>query len=132
MVTITLIEILKYIFLFFSRMKKKIALTPPFLILIIKAKTKINNINTRCLRTIKAQFVTVLFRCSIGDNLPEQFSHLFLFYFIFLGVGVGVGGMFAISLLFHLFFLILTCSCPYSYNLMLTVPYMCRPYICSS
>jgi hypothetical protein len=44
--------------------------------------------------------VTVLFRCSIGDNLPEQFSHLFLFYFIFLGVGVEVGGMFAIDLSF--------------------------------
>ena len=32
-----------------------------------------------------------------------------------------------ISLLFHLFLLILTCSCPYSYNLMLTATYMCRP-----
>jgi len=34
-----------------------------------------------------------------------------------------------IPFLFHLFFLILTCSCPYSYNLMLTVTYMCWPYI---
>ena len=34
-----------------------------------------------------------------------------------------------ISLLFHLFYLILTCSCPYSYNLMLTATYMCRFYI---
>ena len=34
-----------------------------------------------------------------------------------------------ISFLFHLFFLILTCSCPYSYNLMLTATSMCRPYI---
>ena len=34
-----------------------------------------------------------------------------------------------ISLLFHLFFLILTCSCQYSYNLMLTSNCMCRPYI---
>ena len=33
-----------------------------------------------------------------------------------------------ISLLFHLFFLNLTCSCPYSYNLMLTTIYMCRSY----
>ena len=32
-----------------------------------------------------------------------------------------------ISLLFHLFLLILTCSCPYSYNFMLTATYMCRP-----
>ena len=35
---------------------------------------------------------------------------------------------FFISLLFHLFFLILTCSCQYSYNLMLTSNCMCRPY----
>ena len=34
---------------------------------------------------------------------------------------------FFISLLFHLFFLILTCSCQYSYNLMLTLNCMCRP-----
>jgi hypothetical protein len=34
-----------------------------------------------------------------------------------------------ISLLFHLFFLILTCTCPYSYNLVLTATYMCRSYI---
>jgi hypothetical protein len=34
-----------------------------------------------------------------------------------------------ISLLFHLFFLILTCSCQYSCNLMLTSNCMCRPYI---
>ena len=32
-----------------------------------------------------------------------------------------------ISLYFHLFYLILTCSCPFSYNLMLTSPYMSRP-----
>jgi hypothetical protein len=32
-------------------------------------------------------------------------------------------------LLFHLFFLISTCSCPYLCNLMLTPTYMCRPYI---
>jgi hypothetical protein len=31
--------------------------------------------------------------------------------------------------LFHLFFLILTCSCQYSYNLILTSNCMCRPYI---
>jgi hypothetical protein len=37
--------------------------------------------------------------------------------------------IFFISLLFHLFFLILTCSCQYSYNLMLTTICMCRPYI---
>ena len=36
---------------------------------------------------------------------------------------------FFISLLFHLFFLILTCSCQYSYNLMLTTICMFRPYI---
>ena len=36
---------------------------------------------------------------------------------------------FFISLLFHLFFLILTCSCQYSYNLMPTSNCMCRPYI---
>ena len=36
---------------------------------------------------------------------------------------------FLISLLFHLFFLILTCSCQYSYNLMLTSNCMCRHYI---
>ena len=36
---------------------------------------------------------------------------------------------FFISLLFHLFFLILTCSCQYSYNHMLTSNCMCRPYI---
>ena len=36
---------------------------------------------------------------------------------------------FFISLLFHLFSLISACSCPYSYNLMLTTTYMCRPYI---
>jgi hypothetical protein len=32
-------------------------------------------------------------------------------------------------LLFHLFFLILTCSCQYSYNFMLTTICMFRPYI---
>ena len=36
---------------------------------------------------------------------------------------------FFISLLFHLFFLISTCSCQYSCNLMLTPNCMCRPYI---
>ena len=36
---------------------------------------------------------------------------------------------FFISLLLHLFFLILTCSCQYSYNLMLTETYMFRSYI---
>jgi hypothetical protein len=36
---------------------------------------------------------------------------------------------FFISLLFHLFFLILTCLCQYSYNLILTTTCMCRPYI---
>ena len=36
---------------------------------------------------------------------------------------------FFISLLFHFFFLILTCSCQYSYNLMSTSNCMCRPYI---
>ena len=36
---------------------------------------------------------------------------------------------FFIYLLFNLFFLILTCSCQYSYNLMLTSNCMCRPYI---
>jgi hypothetical protein len=35
-------------------------------------------------------------------------------------------------LLFHHFFLILTCSCQYSYNLMLTSNCMCRPYSLSS
>jgi hypothetical protein len=34
-----------------------------------------------------------------------------------------------ISLSFHLFFLILTYSCPYSYNFMLTATYIYRPYI---
>ena len=34
-----------------------------------------------------------------------------------------------ISLLFHLFFLFLTCSCQYSYNLMSTSNCMYRPYI---
>jgi hypothetical protein len=37
--------------------------------------------------------------------------------------------IFFISLLFHLFFLILTCSCQYSCNLMLTTICMCRHYI---
>ena len=36
---------------------------------------------------------------------------------------------FFISLLFHLFFLILTCSCQYSYNLMLTTICMFLTYI---
>jgi hypothetical protein len=36
---------------------------------------------------------------------------------------------FFISLLFHHFFLILPCSCQYSYNLMLTSNCVCRPYI---
>ena len=36
---------------------------------------------------------------------------------------------FFISLLFHIFFLILTCSCQYSYNLMLTATYIFRSYI---
>jgi hypothetical protein len=36
---------------------------------------------------------------------------------------------FFISLLFHLFYLILTCSCQYSYNIMSTSNCMCRPYI---
>ena len=35
---------------------------------------------------------------------------------------------FFISLLFHLFFLILTCSCQYSYNLMLRSNCICRSY----
>ena len=34
-----------------------------------------------------------------------------------------------ITLFFHRFFLILTCSCRYSYNLTLTSNCMCRPYI---
>jgi hypothetical protein len=38
-------------------------------------------------------------------------------------------GTFLTLSLFHLFFLILTCSCQYSYNLMLTSNCMCRPYI---
>jgi hypothetical protein len=37
--------------------------------------------------------------------------------------------IFFISLLFHLFFLILTYLCQYSYNLLLTPICMCRPYI---
>jgi hypothetical protein len=31
-------------------------------------------------------------------------------------------------MLFHLSFLYLTCSCLFSYNLILTATYLCRPY----
>ena len=53
------------------------------------------------------------------DLPPPPFFKLSVYKFIFN----------KISLLFHLFFLILTCSCHYSYNLMLTTTCMCRPYI---
>jgi hypothetical protein len=54
-----------------------------------------------------------------GTELSPPFFKLSVYIFIFN----------RISLLFHLFYLILTCSCPYSYNLMLTPTYMCRFYI---
>jgi hypothetical protein len=36
---------------------------------------------------------------------------------------------FCLHIYFHLFFLILTCTCPYSYNLVLTATLVCRPNI---
>ena len=57
-----------------------------------------------------------------GTDLPPTFFLTFCLQIYF-------QSNFFISLLFHLFFLILTCSCQYSYNLMLTSNCMCRPYI---
>jgi hypothetical protein len=57
-----------------------------------------------------------------GITPPPPFFLLCVYIFIF-------NQILFISLLFHLFFLILTCSRPYSYNLMLTATYRCRPYI---
>ena len=56
------------------------------------------------------RLTTTLFSNFLFTNL---FSIKYLYFFI----------------LFHLFLLILTCSCQYSYNLMLTSNCMCRPYI---
>ena len=55
----------------------------------------------------------------MAQNYPSSFFLLSVYIFI----------IDQISSLFHLFFLILTCSCQYSYNLMLTSNCMCRPYI---
>ena len=52
-----------------------------------------------------------------GTELPPLFL-LSVYIFIFNKM----------SLLFHLFFLVLTCWRSYSYNLMLTAICMCRPY----
>jgi hypothetical protein len=56
------------------------------------------------------------------NNLPPPFFLTFCLQIYF-------QSNFFISLLFHLFVLILTCSCQYPYNLMLTSNCMCRPYI---
>jgi hypothetical protein len=53
--------------------------------------------------------------------LETLFSIQFLYYFT-----VYIFIFNQISLSFHLFSLNLTCSCPYSYNLMLTATYLCR------
>ena len=57
-----------------------------------------------------------------GTDLPPPFFLTFCLQIYF-------QSNFFISLSFRLFFLILTCSCQYSYNLMLTSNCMCRPYI---
>ena len=56
------------------------------------------------------------------ELLPPPFSYNFLFTYLF---SIQFLYFFIISSLF----LILTCSCPYSYSLMLTVTYMFRPYL---
>jgi hypothetical protein len=53
-------------------------------------------------------------RRSLHEIIPSP-----LFFFTFC-LHIYFQENFFISLLFHLFFLILTCSCPYSYNFMLT------------
>ena len=66
-------------------------------------------------------FATILTQvqvtCAHGTDHPPFSSFLFTNLFSI---------NFFISLLFHLFFLILTFSCQYSYNLMLTSNCMCR------
>ena len=58
----------------------------------------------------------------VARTYPPPFSLTFCLQIYF-------QSFFFISLLFHIFFLILTCSCQYSYTLMLTTICMCRPYI---
>ena len=57
--------------------------------------------------------------CANGTELPSPFK---------LSVYISIFNK--NSLLFHLFFLNLTCSCPYSYNFMLTATYKCQQNKC--
>jgi hypothetical protein len=59
--------------------------------------------------------------CALRTGL-SPFFQLSIYIFIFNKISF-------ISLIFHLFFLILTCSCLFSYNLMLTATYKFRSYI---
>ena len=70
--------------------------------------------------------------CMLWENLTGGMSaSVFRIATCLLVHATGILKNFFISLLFHLFFLILTCSCPYSYNLkpVLTATHMFRPYI---
>jgi hypothetical protein len=68
---------------------------------------------------ILSVFLLVLYTGARGTDHPLFLTFCLQTYF---------QSNFFISLLFHLFFLILTCSFQYSYNLMLTSNCMCRPY----
>ena len=67
--------------------------------------------------------------CLWASNHRRSWHGLTTTFFLTFCLQIYFQSNFFISLLFHLFFLILTCSCQYSYNLMLTSNCMCRPYI---
>ena len=58
-----------------------------------------------------------------GTELPSPLFPLFIKHSVYISIFNNI------SLLFHLFVLILTSLCPYPYNFMFTATYMCRPYI---
>ena len=82
-----------------------------------KAKHFNNPMHWNKFRKIRNEVTSLVHRGARGTD-PPPFFLTFCLQIIFN----------KISLLFHLFFLILTCSCQYSYNLMLTSNCMCRPY----
>jgi hypothetical protein len=63
-------------------------------------------------------------KSKIIKNRCKNVTHLQVFVYKFIFNKISLFLYYFIS-----FFLILTCSCPYSYNLMLTSNCMCRPYI---
>ena len=77
-----------------------------------------------CSTHIVLCFCFVFFVLCIPQALVARTTPLFLTFCLQIYFQLN----FFISLLFHLFFLILTCSCQYSYNLMSTSNCMCRPY----